>query len=426
MSSPRPHWASRRSRSWAKPSASRCITVATSASASSTAPRGSSTNRTWISSQRDWKLSESASSGAASPSVALSRRGPGGARGAGGPPAARAAGAGVGAGAGVRPGLGVVARRSRVGGRGGRGGRAGGRLVAGARGGVIRAAGVHGGRVVDRLARRAAILDRLVGHDVAVAHGLGAVGGNGATLVEVAVLALEALGRGLGLVAARRRDVTGAQTLVGTLHLPHLPYGLVVGCAAAAPRRVGGRLVRAEELDKQRAEVHHRLAQVLGARLSRGRTAGDVVGGAVVLDDLGVVDGDIGRALVELVGDGVAAVAHDLHHERVGLADGGRGLVDEATLGVAPAVGVAVARGGLELADLELVAPLTALAQLGLGFAAVAAALLDRGLVFGAEALLQLLRSPLAHENDRSDDQGDHDDRHDHDDHVCLPPVDAA
>ena len=117
--------------------------------------------------------------------------------------------------------------------------------------------------------------------------------------------------------------------------------------------------------------------------------------GAVVLDDLRMVDGDVGGALLELVRDGIAAVAHDLHHERVGLADGRSGLVDEAPLRGPPALGVPVARRGLELADLELVAALAALEQLGLSLPAVAA-LGDRPLVLGAEALLQLLGSSLA------------------------------
>src|SRR6185503_12229089 len=195
-----------------------------------------------------------------------------------------------------------------------------------------------------------------------------------------------------------------------------------VGAVGALGALRAGLVVLAEQLDEQLAEVHHRLAQVLGARVARGRAARDAVRGAVVLDDLRVVDRDVGRALVELVRDGVAAVAHDLHHERVGLADGRAGLVDEAPLRAAPAVGVAVARGGLELADLELVATLPALAKLGLGLAAVPAALLDRAFVFGAEALLQLLRSSLARKDQRTDDQGDQNDRHDHDDHGYLPP----
>ena len=119
-----------------------------------------------------------------------------------------------------------------------------------------------------------------------------------------------------------------------------------------------------------------------------------------------MVDGHVGGALLELVRDGVAAVAHDLHHERVGLADGRSGLVDEAALRGPPAIGVAVAGRGVELADLEPVVALAALEQLRLSLLAVAS-LGDGPLVLGAEALLQLLGSALARKDERTYDQGD-------------------
>jgi hypothetical protein len=46
------------------------------------------------------------------------------------------------------------------------------------------------------------------------------------------------------------------------------------------------------------------------------------VGRAVVLDDHWMVDGDIGGALLEVLGDRVTAFVHDLRHERVSVADG--------------------------------------------------------------------------------------------------------
>ena len=75
--------------------------------------------------------------------------------------------------------------------------------------------------------------------------------------------------------------------------------------------------------------MDHRLAQVLGAgALSR---AVDRVRRAVVLDDLGMVDGDVGRLLLEVL-DGVAALAHDLGEQRVRVGQRRRRLVDELRL----------------------------------------------------------------------------------------------
>src|SRR6185503_13804779 len=201
-------------------------------------------------------------------------------------------------------------------------GRAGGIGRGGGRGG----GGLGGDRVRGR--RLAGVVQRVARVAVRVAHvalrltfggGRGGVGlrghrVTGDRVVGPGLVALEA--RVVG--ARRRRDVAGAQALVGSLHSAHLPYVLVpLGGARVVPDALGagvvgavgalgalraGLVVLAEQLDEQLAEVHHRLAQVLGARVTRGRAARDAVRGAVVLDDLRVVDRDVGRALVELVG----------------------------------------------------------------------------------------------------------------------------
>src|SRR5215218_3005871 len=360
MSSPRPHCASRRSRSEAKPSARRCITVATNASASSTAPRGSSTKRTWISSQRLWNSSAPSSSGAGSSSPARPAAVPASAssRRAGSAPLSPAATAPSSA----------ASRSVRSSGTGAAS--AGGEST-GSASAVSRSA--SGSWVPDAMSR---VLRRSSSRSICSAPDVRVLGG------------------ALGAVV----DAVGA----------------VLGPAVAGALDA----LVAEELGEQRPEVDHRLAQILGARVARGGPGRDAVRGAVVLDHLRVIDRHVGGALLELVGDRVAALAHDLDDERVGLADGGGGLVDEPPLRGAPALDVAVARAGVELADLELLAALAALLQLGLGLAAVAAALLDGALVLGAEALLQLLGLPLAHQQDGSDHRGDHDDRQDHVDHA--------
>ena len=56
-----------------------------------------------------------------------------------------------------------------------------------------------------------------------------------------------------------------------------------------------------------------------GPRCSRCACVVDRVRLAVVLDDLGVVDGDVGRLLLEVL-DGVAALAHHFGEQRVGVA----------------------------------------------------------------------------------------------------------
>jgi len=75
--------------------------------------------------------------------------------------------------------------------------------------------------------------------------------------------------------------------------------------------------------------------------------------------------------------------------------DGVHRLIDEAPLRAPPAVRVVVTDIGVELADLELLPALLALAQLGLGGAPVTT-LRHRALVLGAEALTQAVRPPLA------------------------------
>ena len=79
--------------------------------------------------------------------------------------------------------------------------------------------------------------------------------------------------------------------------------------------------------------------------------------GAVVLHDHGMVDRHVCSALLEVLGDGVAALAHDLRDERVGLGHRGRRLIDEGPLRRGPALGVALARRGFQVADLQLRAP---------------------------------------------------------------------
>src|SRR5260221_2459718 len=85
------------------------------------------------------------------------------------------------------------------------------------------------------------------------------------------------------------------------------------------------RTTRPYQLLEQRVVVHHGLTQVL----RRGLAAGDRgVAGAVVLDDSGVLDGQMGGVLFE-IGDRIAAGLHHVGDELVGLDYGPGWTVDQ-------------------------------------------------------------------------------------------------
>src|SRR3954451_15098012 len=81
--------------------------------------------------------------------------------------------------------------------------------------------------------------------------------------------------------------------------------------------------------------------------------------GPVSLDEVGMVDGDERRLLVEAV-DRIATLAHHLVEQRLGVAERVLGCVDEMGLGVVPLLGVLLSRRRSERLDVELVAGLGA------------------------------------------------------------------
>ncbi len=153
-------------------------------------------------------------------------------------------------------------------------------------------------------------------------------------------------------------------------------------------RRLGAG-VDLQELVEEGAVVEHGGAHVFGGDLGAGGALRDGVGGAVVFDDAGMVDRDVGGALLE-VDDGIAAGVHEGGDELVGLDDGAAGVVDEAGLDELPLVEEALAFGGGEVVDVEAVDALFAGCEGGLGVA-LGAAFEDRALVLGAEASAQML-----------------------------------
>ena len=141
---------------------------------------------------------------------------------------------------------------------------------------------------------------------------------------------------------------------------------------------------------------------------------------AIALDDQRVVDGDERRAVVEVL-DRVAAVAHDVLDQAVGVDDRDCRIVDELGLRALPGIHEALAGQRRERPELELSWRLLAVAQLGLGGAAIAGAI-DGAVVLGPEALAQALGSAPA--DGRGQDQyGDDDDG---DDEMIHSQVDTA
>ena len=109
----------------------------------------------------------------------------------------------------------------------------------------------------------------------------------------------------------------------------------------------------------------------LGVDRAVGRRVVDVAGLAVVVHDVGVVNGDVVSAAVEVV-DRVAAQAHDLHDEHVGVVQCPGRVVDEVALDGGPGLVELGALLGPQIPDVELAASFLAFGELGLGGLAIA------------------------------------------------------
>jgi len=134
--------------------------------------------------------------------------------------------------------------------------------------------------------------------------------------------------------------------------------------------------------------VDHGPAQVLGIGFAARVAGGDLVGHAVIADQAGVIDREVGGALLE-VADGIAARLHHFSEEFIGPPDRSAGVVDELALDLHPAVRKALDFAAVERAYAERFDPLLALPQFSLGFAAVA------GLVDGGDILRAVFRAHL-------------------------------
>jgi len=153
--------------------------------------------------------------------------------------------------------------------------------------------------------------------------------------------------------------------------------------------------------------MHHGLAQVFGSGLALAMTLNDGAGGAVILQDCWISDGDISGALLE-VGHGIAACSHDAVYERVGFADGDSGVVDETVLNLNPVLPELIAHGWAEFFDGEALNALLAIDELDFGFGGVAT-FEDGAIVLGTKLLFEVLAFALA--EDHYNEGGDYDNR---------------
>ena len=115
-----------------------------------------------------------------------------------------------------------------------------------------------------------------------------------------------------------------------------------------------------------------------------------------------MLHGYVGRPLLEVLIDRIAAVVHHSLHELMGLADGTHRLIHEVALSRCPLLQIALAGGGIKRPDLERADSLTAIGQLLLGGALVAPLRHDSA-VLRPKLILQSPR-PLLTCNENSDD----------------------
>jgi hypothetical protein len=94
------------------------------------------------------------------------------------------------------------------------------------------------------------------------------------------------------------------------------------------------------------------------------------VGRAIVLDHTGVVDRDVGGALLEIA-DGVASCPHNFANELVSVVRCATRIVHEPGLDGLPATEELLALLTVECSDIEVLDPFFALAKLALRFALI-------------------------------------------------------
>ncbi len=167
--------------------------------------------------------------------------------------------------------------------------------------------------------------------------------------------------------------------------------------------------------------MHDGLAQVLRAGLAALVERDDALRRAVVVDDDGVVDRDVGGAQLE-VDNRVAALGEQFAHQAVGLDQHALGIVDERGLQALPGLREARHLGRSERHDLEVLHALLAPPEFRLGLGLAAEPGRD-GVVLRPEALPEPLRliGAIGEPGDGADQ--DHHDGDDEDQGGCAERV---
>ncbi len=134
------------------------------------------------------------------------------------------------------------------------------------------------------------------------------------------------------------------------------------------------------------------------------------MGRSIILDDHRMLHGYVGRPLIEILIDRIAALAHHLLHELMSLTDGIHRLIHEVALSRRPLRQIALAGRGVERPNLKRTDSLTAIGQLLLGGALVAPLRHDTA-VLRPELIPQSPRPSLTC-NETSDDHEQNYDNH--------------
>jgi hypothetical protein len=248
------------------------------------------------------------------------------------------------------------------------------------------------------------LLVRLIGHPVLSVRD--------ASVPHVALRGHDATSR-----LVRRGQIARAQRFISALHRSSLrrrvlcnrpyPSALTRSLTPSDPICLP-RVTRGEQVIEQRSEVDHGLTQLLGAGLPATSSNRDLVRRSVVLDHHRMLHRYVGRPLLEVLFDWIAAVVHHSLHELVRLANGTDRLIHEVALRRGPLLQIAPAGDRLKRPDLERADSLPAVGQLLLGGALIAT-LCNDTTVLRPKLILQFPR-PLLTRNENTDDRQQNDD----------------
>ena len=171
---------------------------------------------------------------------------------------------------------------------------------------------------------------------------------------------------------------------------------------------------RLDELVEESAVIDHGSAQLFCRGLGLTGADGDGVGGAVILEDAGVIDRDIFGDLRK-AGDGIAACLQKGGDELICFGNRALGMIDKAGFHGAPVGHEAVSLRSAELPEGEFFDARLTFGEAGFRFAF--GAMFDDGVVvLRAEAFAQLKGVAFAHAGVSQGAEGEDQDNCDHND----------